>query len=328
MKIGVFIGRFQPVTNSHAEIIKESLKKYDKLIVIIGSSNSTTSLRNPFSDIVRHSMILTFDIENIIVEFVKDSNYNFLQWLADVQKIILNNVKSNDEIFIIGHFKDSGSYWLNHFPQWKLDDPGNKGYPCGTSVRKLFFNNGDWQSLVPQSIVDIMTEWKVQNEKIFTELCKEFKFIENYKDQWKKAPYTPTFVTVDALVVCKGNVLLIKRGRNPGKNLYAMPGGFINEFEFLKDACLRELKEETKIDVDKTILENSIKQIKVIDNPYRDERGRIITHVYLIELNLKNLPNIKAADDASEVKWISLGEIDLLQNKFYSDHYQILKSLI
>jgi bifunctional NMN adenylyltransferase/nudix hydrolase len=78
--------------------------------------------------------------------------------------------------------------------------------------------------------------------------------IEKYKESWKAAPFPPTFVTVDAVVVQSGHVLLVKRKAMPGAGLWALPGGFLNQEETLLDGAIRELKEETKIKVPVPVL--------------------------------------------------------------------------
>jgi bifunctional NMN adenylyltransferase/nudix hydrolase len=152
--------------------------------------------------------------------------------------------------------------------------------------------------------------------------------ITRYKASWSGVPYPITFVTTDAVVICKGHILLVQRGRNPGKGLFALPGGFINQNETLERCALRELKEETKIDVPTAILKNSIKKVKVFDDPIRDPRGRFITHAHLILLDQKDLPEVKGSDDASDARWISYSDTDRYSNIFYADHYQIIKNFL
>ena len=67
-------------------------------------------------------------------------------------------------------------------------------------------------------------------------------------------------MTVDAVVVQSGHILLVKRGDMPGKGLWALPGGFLNQEETMLDGAIRELKEETKIKVPVPVLKGSIKE--------------------------------------------------------------------
>jgi 8-oxo-dGTP diphosphatase len=109
-------------------------------------------------------------------------------------------------------------------------------------------------------------------------------------------------VTADALVfaVCGGrkSVLLIKRGNDPYKGLWAVPGGFLEMDEELETAAARELFEETGIDGIK------LKQMHAFGTVGRDPRGRMITIVYTATLDKEIEP--KAGDDAAEAKWFDV----------------------
>jgi len=109
-------------------------------------------------------------------------------------------------------------------------------------------------------------------------------------------------VTVDALLfaVCGGrrSVLLIRRGHEPFKGLWALPGGFLEMDEELVDAAKRELFEETGI----TGVE--LKQMHTFGTVGRDPRGRMITVVYTATLDKEIEP--KPGDDAVEAKWFDV----------------------
>lgn len=68
--------------------------------------------------------------------------------------------------------------------------------------------------------------------------------LRGYRQAWSAAPYPPVFVTVDAVLRCQDQVLLIRRAHAPGKG-QAVPGGFIEQRETVWQSCLRELVEET-----------------------------------------------------------------------------------
>jgi bifunctional NMN adenylyltransferase/nudix hydrolase len=144
---------------------------------------------------------------------------------------------------------------------------------------------------------------------------------------WDVAPYPVTFTTVDTLVIKSGCVLLIKRGTQLGKNQYAMPGGYLNANEGIEDGALRELKEETHIVVPPAVLKGSIKDVKVFDHPKRSLRGRIITHVHLIDLGYGPLPEVKGGDDASGAFWLPIADVFQSEEKFFEDHYDIIVNM-
>lgn len=111
------------------------------------------------------------------------------------------------------------------------------------------------------------------------------------------------------------SVLLIKRKNEPYKDCWAFPGGFINIDESAENAAVRELKEETGLDVAK------IEQLKAYSNPERDPRERVITIAFIAESKIKE---VKGSDDAKEAKWFDISNLPPLA----FDHEQILKDAI
>lgn len=108
--------------------------------------------------------------------------------------------------------------------------------------------------------------------------------------------------TVDALVTVHDHVLLGKRKNYPGKGLWAVPGGFLEKSESLLHGGIRELKEETNLDVPDAVLRKSLATVKAFSHPRRSCRGRVITHVHHFSLsgrsdNEETWPAIQAADD-------------------------------
>lgn len=157
----------------------------------------------------------------------------------------------------------------------------------------------------------------------------EYAYIKKYKESWATVPYPPIFVTVDAVVCNNGHILLVKRKAIHGKGQWALSGGFMEQSETIEDSIVRELKEETCIDVGVTILKNSIKKIQVFSEPSRSLRGRTISHVGLIMLNDEYyLPTVMGADDAESAKWLPLCGIDSMVGDLFEDHYIIIKEML
>jgi bifunctional NMN adenylyltransferase/nudix hydrolase len=158
-------------------------------------------------------------------------------------------------------------------------------------------------------------------------IVTEFRMIQDYKTAWKAAPYAPTFVTTDAVVVQSGHLLLVKRKHAPGMGLWALPGGFLNQEETLEAGMLRELREETKIKVPLPVLRGSIKSQKTFDHPNRSTRGRTITTAFFIDLGFDNaLPKVKGSDDAEVAVWVPFNKIDRTQ--MFEDHFAIIDNFI
>jgi 8-oxo-dGTP diphosphatase len=119
-------------------------------------------------------------------------------------------------------------------------------------------------------------------------------------------PYPRPAITVDIIITRlyrnQKQILLIRRKNEPFRNKWALPGGFINMDERLKDAALRELSEETGLTV------KQLEQFYVFDEPLRDPRERTITVVFTGQANHSE-SSIKAASDAKEARWFPVVEL-------------------
>lgn len=132
--------------------------------------------------------------------------------------------------------------------------------------------------------------------------------------------YPRAALTVDAIVYVKEEnnvfVLLIERGNDPYKNKWALPGGFINMDETLETACIRELQEETGLEVEK------MNQFKAYDAIDRDPRHRTISVAFYVELKEKQ--PVKGGDDASRAAWFPVTDLPGLA----FDHRNIINDFI
>ncbi len=130
-------------------------------------------------------------------------------------------------------------------------------------------------------------------------------------------PKTP-LLTVDAVILYeKNNIILIRRKYPPFQGEYALPGGFVDIGETVEDACIREVEEETNINV------KIVKLIGVFSDPKRDPRGHTITIAFLCEPLTKN-EKPKAKDDAAALEIIPISNIASLKLAF--DHMEIIKT--
>ena len=113
-------------------------------------------------------------------------------------------------------------------------------------------------------------------------------------------------VTVDAVVFSmsegKAKVLLIKRKKEPFKGKWAFPGGFVEMDEELAEAVARELVEETGLCGVK------LEQMHTFGKCGRDPRGRQISIAFM-GIAEADSANIKAGDDAEEVKWFDIDRL-------------------
>jgi bifunctional NMN adenylyltransferase/nudix hydrolase len=132
------------------------------------------------------------------------------------------------------------------------------------------------------------------------------------------------FVTVDAVVRCVDRVLLIRRGRAPGVGLHAVPGGFIEQRETAYQSALRELAEETHLELLADTMQRTLRATAVFDHPDRSLRGRTITHAHYFDLGDRELPEVRADDDAQSVAWVPIVDIPAMEDRFHDDHFHML----
>lgn len=338
----VFIGRFQPFHLGHKTVIDEALRRARHVIILIGSAKEARSIRNPFTWEERAAMIKdAYSAEEqarIHPTPLLDLPYAEQSWIRNVQMSVQGiacqyQVTGEKRVGLIGHSKDHTSYYLKMFPQWGSVNVPQVHALDATTIRETFlrlddvFNKAVFDDIgATTSTVDFLAEFF--GSPAYVGLQHEQAVTDDYRSAWKNTPYIPTFVTVDAVVVQSGHILLVKRRAAPGKGLWALPGGFVDPHEKLQDAAVRELREETKISVPAPVLRGSIKAREVFDDPYRSSRGRTITTAFLIELigDAKGLPRIKGADDAEKARWVPIA--DLESDLLFEDHFHIIQTML
>ena len=334
MDVAVLIGRFQPFHLGHAGLLQTALATAAKVVIVLGSSFHARDAKNPFTWQERSAMIgatlSEADRERICFVAVRDY-YDDNQWADAVRKAVSRNagIDVATQVALIGHFKDASSYYLNHFPQWQMITSEAISEIDATDVRRVYFEAEDLDvslnvldQVVPVAIRQYLKSWS--SLPYYAGLAEEHRFVCKYKAAWSKAPYAPIFSTVDAVVTCAQCVLLIRRGGFPGKDQWAVPGGFVEPRERLLQSAIRELGEETKLAVLASTLESALVDVRVFDHPDRSQRGRTITHAHYFTLISDALPTVEAADDAALVAWVPIADLRGMEVQFYEDHFHIL----
>ena len=345
-KVAVLIGRFEPFHNGHLANVKQAFTIADHVQILIGSSFQPATIKNPFTFAERRDMISSAlgKAQPVLGSLqpsygfspIQDHKYSNDDWICEVQTKIAEAYPGVDDkdICILGFDKDDSS-WYNHaFPEWDfvpLDGFVLYGsHPIdATKIRELMFEGHlDFiQGAVPVEVFNYLVEFT--KTETFTSLVEEHIHIKEYKKAWSVAPYPPTFMCVDSVVIQGGHILLIKRKDAPGKNLWALPGGFLNPKETTEQGSVRELKEETRIKVPEIVLRKAITARELFDAPDRSLRGRTLTHAFLYELDGGDgkLPRVKPADDAKEARWFKLSEVEKMGEVIFEDHKHIIATM-
>ena len=329
----VLIGRFQPFHSAHLEIVKRATALCDQLVIVVGSANQPRTYKNPFSFDERRAMIkdATAGLNlKIYVEPNTDTIYNDQAWAVRVQSIVGKYSTPGGKVGVIGHKKDPSSFYLDMFPQWGYENVEEIEPLSAVNIRDLYFKRGAnmefIRGVVPRTAFEFLSEfWKTD---AYHQIIREREFITEHNKQYAGLKYPPIFSTADAVVICSGHVLMIKRRAEPGRGLWALPGGYVNAAtdKSVEAAMLRELREETQIKVPAPVLKGSIVRGRVFDAIDRSPRGRIITHAFHIVLPDGELPKVKGGDDAEKARWVPIAEVR--SDECFEDHYEILQHFV
>jgi bifunctional NMN adenylyltransferase/nudix hydrolase len=329
----VLIGRFQPLHSAHLEIIKRATALTDQLVIICGSANQPRTYKNPFSFAERRQMIYEATrglAMEVVIESNTDTIYNDQAWAVRVQGIVKKHATGKPRVGIIGHKKDDSSFYLDMFPQWGYENVELVEFLSAVDIRDLYFkrdvNMKFIKGVVPETTLEALEQFRTTPD--YEQIIREREFIIEHNKQYAGLKYPPIFSTADAVVICSGHVLMIKRRAEPGRGLWALPGGYVNAKtdKTVEDAAIRELREETQIKVPAPVLRGSIVRSKVFDAIDRSPRGRIITHAFHIQLPDGELPKVKGSDDAEKARWVPIAEVR--SEECFEDHFEIISHFV
>lgn len=350
--IAVFCGRFRPFHSGHLHVIRQALEQAKYTFVIVGSIGQAIDFKNPFTyeqvrEMIRGSLSEE-EKSRVFIFGVPDFESN-ASWVAAVTTLVSNKAEQLDisggNVTLIGYEKDGSSFYLKLFPNW--DNTAATPYHLpniimdATTIRHNLYSVGadeppavrqnavrDWlsmpQDVIPAGTVMFLREWVTTPE--YETMRDEYLDMKEYLLQFPNTPYPRYFTAADACCFHKDSVLLVRRGKMPGKGLWALPGGHVNPNETFADAAVRELFEETGLDsgLDREQLRDAIFGEKLMDKPQRSTRFRTISVAYGFRITTPEQPAVVGADDADEARWWKLKEVT--RGMMFEDHYQIIES--
>jgi len=111
-------------------------------------------------------------------------------------------------------------------------------------------------------------------------------------------------VGVGAIIIRGEEVLLARRGREPGYGKWSIPGGGVKLGETVEEAVIREVREEVNLAI------RVEDMVEVLERIFRDPEGKVQYHYVLVDFLCERLSGeAKPSSDALEVQWVPISEI-------------------
>lgn len=337
--LAVCVMHAQPLHHGHLAMLEQALQRADRVVVMLADAHQARTPATPFTLTERQQMLIDslpeparqrvhiLPLRNwpqraqreTAIERGVGALLRQWHWPSDTSIVLLDCAR---------HAQDPQALRPGGWPCVVLEPaPGI----ARAGISEQWFAAGpeltdaDWQTLrthVPDASLRAMR--RLSDTPVFEELVTEWRMLQGYRQAWSATPYPPVFVTVDVMLRCADQVLLIERGQSPGKGLLALPGGFIDARDSTWQSAVRELREETRLSVGDAELSSACRGMAVFDHPDRSLRGRTITHAFHIDLGDRQLPAIEAADDARDARWVPISELKDLADRLHDDHFFIL----
>jgi bifunctional NMN adenylyltransferase/nudix hydrolase len=332
--LAVCAARFVLPNAANLALVRQALSSAPRCIVFIRRAHMAPSPANPFDADARAAMLrdaLTED-ERLRTEFVP------LRERWDDQRLLLDmGAAAGGEHGVTWVLAGLAPVDAEDLPTgWSLQ-PASAGAGDGDAqavawLEQLYATDDPARALaalhdnLPAGAAAFLRRWIAS--PTFATVRDDWRQIAHEKRQWSVAPYPVVLVTVDAVVHAGGHVLLIRRGRSPGRGLWALPGGFLEPREPVMLAALRELVEETGLPLSLRQMKQRLKGVRIFDHPERSQRGRIITHTYFFDLGDMPPPAVQGGDDAAAAQWVAVSDLPSLEAQLHDDHFHMLDTFL
>ncbi|EPX77968.1 NUDIX domain-containing protein [Salipiger mucosus] len=351
-KVAVIIGRFQSFHRGHGELLRKAAEISPNILVLVGSSFRPRTPKNWFTFRERRGFIeaaaedMGIDADIGCLPLV-DTLYDNDAWCNNVRTAV-NLHKQNTgldrdaDVVIVGYEKDASSDYLNWFRSWGWQEAYIDAICDGgdvlnaTDLRKAVMCNGAAGARMlagthGEANVERLLSWVDANPETMAYLKSEADYEDAYKAKVAEAEEIFGFAipvnTADNVVTQNGNILLVTRKNAPGKDLYALPGGHIERDETSLEAAIRELRQETKLNMPAGAIKGRLKDRRIFDHPKRSARAWVRTEVFHFDLEGRAKPEkVKGGDDAKEAFWKPINE--LTPDMFFEDHFDIIQSMV
>lgn len=321
--LALVCARCQPPGPALVAALDAARAQARRVLLVVLNADDAVSPAQPFTNAARAALLSTVapDIET---RWLRDRRYAPARWRAAAEALVADALGEDTPLVFAD--ADEASTSLPLPPAWRAAQVRTAFATEEAELRALLFAPGGagraaLAARLPAALMSALDAWRAS--PAYAHLAAEAAFLSDYRERWWAAPFPPVFVTVDNVVTWRDQVLLIERGQPPGVGQWALPGGFIDIHEPIVNACLRELTEETGLE----LTADDVVASRVFDDPLRSQRGRTITHAYRFVLDhLPSPPLAVGGDDAAQARWTPVAA--LAPERMFDDHYFILQAFL
>lgn len=337
--LAVVIGRFQMLHVGHAALLRQALEVAERCVIVLRAAFQARAPRRPLSWTEQRETIRLAlppgDRDRVDVLPMRD-HHDEQRW----QRLVVRAVESipaghgsaaHPSVALIAPLDDPTAAALRDRAGWRIVPATDRSGLDSAAIRDALFGaTPEGTDAALAALGDVLAPGSADFLRAWLQLPyaeplrAEWAALREQQRAWAGSPYPPVFVTVDAVVRCADQVLLIVRDRRPGLGLNALPGGFIEQDETLYAAAVRELAEETQLKLLDTTLRACLRGVEVFDAPLRSQRGRTITHAHCFDLGERVPPDVLGGDDAASARWVPIADLAAIEDSFLDDHFQIL----
>lgn len=320
--LAVIIGRFQPLHNGHVDLIQEALANHDQVLLLVGSVNRETNFNNPLTPEERFALIQgQFPEESsLIVRGLKDKPTDD-EWVEEVTANVMNIEEDPSKVVIYTSEKDEEFY--NKSFIYNLAVKQSDGINA-TNIRNMWYQISGLASLpthVHKFIEGIPEERRLalKDERLSCLLGKSVAMNGH-------AFGNPIEPVAHAVVVHQNKILLVKRMSVRGKGQWAIPGGFIEHTETTRMAAIRELKEETGLDLQ---VLRAKELATAVEENLDDLSVRTIGHNYLYIIDPMEEQPVVSLDtsECSDYMWVDTLDILTEKMNLFYNHTVVIQRL-
>ncbi|MAH61318.1 MAG: hypothetical protein CMF42_03405 [Legionellales bacterium] len=305
MRIGVYVGRFQPFHHGHYLTCLTALQTLDHLVICLGGCNSDRSLKNPWTFKERSLMIQSSfsksELKRITIIPLYDSLYDNNAWKLRLEHQIAS-LFPRTTVYLLGYEKDQSSFYLSMFDDWAFMPMDNIQNINATDLRKNYFLH---QALDENQCSKGASKFLAAFIKtpLFFEMRKKFQDIQASSMMTKKV--------INTIIQIQSYCLIEKHTVFSNMDQWGLP-------EWETDHPL-----QTKALHHAFSLFESQPHSKTISYlGHYDQTGQCMYEnktSYLYHVKLDNMLKIKAVD---RCQWMDLSSF--LEKKLVSDHISLI----